>query len=99
MVTGLRKGKNRPSMTTGVRTKEINRPSMTVDNYDFHSKILHNFVNSIHLKYIQTKQIRFRSKFLQKPLDISTSNFYRVIVRSKLQKSVLFIFCISKYCI
>ena len=42
-------------------------------------------------------RILFRSKFLQKPLDISTSNFYWMIERSKLQSNVLLIFCDSPY--
>ena len=65
-----------------------------------------NTVSSLlKIKYVESQKnfernrILFCSKFLQKPLDISTSNFYWVIVRSKLQKGVLLIFCDSTYLI
>ena len=44
-----------------------------------------------------TNKIQFYSKFLQKPLNISTLNFYWMIERSKAQSNVLLIFCNSKY--
>ena len=48
-------------------------------------------------KNFEQNQIQFHSKFLQNPLDISTSDFYWMIERSKPQGNVLLIFCDSTY--
>ena len=52
-------------------------------------------ISSGFCKNFEQNKIRLHSKFLQKPLDISTSNFYRMIDHSKSQSNLLLIVCDS----